>query len=272
MKKMTKVLAVLCALAMLLVVAGCSSDEDAGDNTSTNGSKAESQEADSADYNLIEDGKLIMGTNAEFPPFEYLEGEEVVGVDASLMKEVAMRLGLTLEIKNMEFDSLGAALDGNQIDVIAAGLTVDATRLETMDFTEGYYDASQTIIVKAGSEIKTKDDLKDKRIGVQQGTTGEKEAKALSPDGVSSLANGALAVEALLSDRVDAVIIDNNPALAYKTQHGDAITLIEGQFAAEEYAVAVKKGNKALLEAVDNALAEMKEDGTFDKLVGEFIK
>ena len=213
-----------------------------------------------------------MGTNAEFPPFEYFEGEEVVGVDASLMKEVAKRLGLTLEIKNMEFDSLGAALDGNQIDLIAAGLTVDATRLETMDFTEGYYDASQTIIVKADSAIKTKDDLKGKKIGVQQGTTGEKEAKALSPDGVSSLANGALAVEALLSDKVDAVIIDNNPAIAYKTQHGDAITLIEGQFDAEEYAVAVKKGNKALLEAVDKALAEMKADGTFDKLVGQFIK
>lgn len=271
MKKVTKVLAVLCALAMLLVVAGCSRDED-GDNTSKNSSKSESQGADKADYNLITDGKLIMGTNAEFPPFEYFEGEEVVGVDASLMKEVAKRLGLTLEIKNMEFDSLGAALDGNQIDLIAAGLTVDATRLETMDFTEGYYDASQTIIVKADSAIKTKDDLKGKKIGVQQGTTGEKEAKALSPDGVSSLANGALAVEALLSDKVDAVIIDNNPAIAYKTQHGDAITLIEGQFDAEEYAVAVKKGNKALLEAVDKALADMKEDGTFDKLVGQFIK
>lgn len=233
MKKVTKVLAVLCALAMLLVVAGCSRDEDAGDNTSKNSSKSESQGADKADYNLITDGKLIMGTNAEFPPFEYFEGEEVVGVDASLMKEVAKRLGLTLEIKNMEFDSLGAALDGNQIDLIAAGLTVDATRLETMDFTEGYYDASQTIIVKADSAIKTKDDLKGKKIGVQQGTTGEKEAKALSPDGVSSLANGALAVEALLSDKVDAVIIDNNPAIAYKTQHGDAITLIEGQFDAK---------------------------------------
>lgn len=114
--------------------------------------------------------------------------------------------------------------------------------------------------------------MKGKKIGVQQGTTGEKEAKALSPDGVSSLANGALAVEALLSDKVDAVIIDNNPAIAYKTQHGDAITLIEGQFEDEEYAVAVKKGNKALLEAVDKALADMKEDGTFDKLVGQFIK
>ena len=165
MKKVTKVLAVLCALAMLLVVAGCSRDED-GDNTSKNSSKSESQGADKADYNLITDGKLIMGTNAEFPPFEYFEGEEVVGVDASLMKEVAKRLGLTLEIKNMEFDSLGAALDGNQIDLIAAGLTVDATRLETMDFTEGYYDASQTIIVKADSAIKTKDDLKGKKIGV----------------------------------------------------------------------------------------------------------
>ena len=142
MKKVTKVLAVLCALAMLLVVAGCSRDED-GDNTSKNSSKSESQGADKADYNLITDGKLIMGTNAEFPPFEYFEGEEVVGVDASLMKEVAKRLGLTLEIKNMEFDSLGAALDGNQIDLIAAGLTVDATRLETMDFTEGYYDYRQ---------------------------------------------------------------------------------------------------------------------------------
>ena len=106
MKKVTKVLAVLCALAMLLVVAGCSRDED-GDNTSKNSSKSESQGADKADYNLITDGKLIMGTNAEFPPFEYFEGEEVVGVDASLMKEVAKRLGLTLEIKNMEFDSLG---------------------------------------------------------------------------------------------------------------------------------------------------------------------
>lgn len=267
MKKSFKILAVLMALAMMMCCfAGCqgNTDNDAGSNDGA---------AQTADLGLKTDGVLVMGTNAAFPPFEYEEGGEVVGLDADMMAEVAKRLNLTLEIKNMEFDSLPEALTANEIDCIAAGLTVNPEREETMAFTEGYYLASQTIIVKADSDITAADGLTDKKIGCQSGTTGQWMAEEYTDvANVIGYANGALAVEALLNGQVDAVIIDNNPAKEYGTQYDGQVTLLEGQFEDETYAVAVKKDNTALRDAIDGAIADMKADGTFDKIIETYIK
>ena len=256
MKKYLKAVSLFISAAMLLVsISGCSSTEKKLD--------------------LITQGKIVMGTNAEFPPFESVEGDGYTGVDVDLMKAIATKLGLEFEIKNMEFDSLSAALTGGSIDIIAAGFTIKPDREAVMDFTDTYYTAKQTLIVKSSSTYKTVADITNKglKIGVQSGTTGSFEAEELTEKtNIIGYKNGSLAVEALVNGTVDAVIIDNNPAKEYKTQKGDAITLIEDQFAEEEYAMAVKKGNSALLAAINKALADLKADGTFDTIVDKYIK
>ncbi len=264
MKKYARLLAAMLAvLMMVFCFAACG--EQPAEPTDT--------EIPAANLNLQTEGVLVMGTNAEFPPFEYEEGGAVVGLDAEMMQEAAKRLGVELEIKNMAFDSLPEALNAKEIDCIAAGLTVDPDREEVMSFTAGYYTASQTIIVKKDSNITAADGLTDKKIGCQSGTTGQWTAEDYTDvANIVPFANGALAVEALINGQVDAVIIDNNPAKEYGTQYGDQLTLIEDQFEPETYAVAVAKENTALCEAIDKAIAEMKADGTFDTIVAKYIK
>lgn len=271
MNQLMKILAIGVTASMAaFCFSGCGGSSA---TTSTASSSVTTTTAAAANYKLVTSGKLIMGTNAEFPPFEYMESNEVVGVDASIMEAVAKKLGLELEISNMDFDTLSVALGNKQIDVIAAGFTVTADREEAMDFSDSYYTAMQTIIVKSDSAIASKDDLSGKKIGVQTGTTGDIDAKDLTDDAnISRYGNGALAVEALLSGSVDAVIIDNNPAKEYKSQHSDALKLLENQFDGEDYAIAVQKGNSALQDAINTALAEMKADGSLQTIMDEYIK
>jgi polar amino acid transport system substrate-binding protein len=252
MKKTIKIMAAVLAMTLVMGAAGCSAKSSTGTKDPT---------------------KLVMGTNSAFPPFEYLEGGAVVGVDADLMAAIAKQMGITLTISDMEFDSLPTALANGQIDVIAAGFTVSPDREETMDFSSPYYTAAQTIIVATNSTIATVNDLKDKKIGVQSGTTGQTDAAGLTSDAnIKGFASGMLAVEALKNGQVDAVIIDNNPAKAYADENPDTIKLIEGQFAAEEYALAVKKGNSVLLNKINDALTKLKADGTFDAIISKYVK
>lgn len=266
MKKAVKLLALCMALMLLLCgLSACTSKDpvssDAGDKT--------------AAVKTIKEGKLVMGTNAAFPPFEMIENGEVVGVDAEMMAEVAKRLNLELEISDMEFESLPEALSTGSIDLIAAGFTARPDREETMDFTDGYYTARQTIIVKKDSAIQSLDDIKDKsmKIGAQAGTTGSFEAEELTEaDNILTYASGALAVEALLNGSIDVVIIDNNPAQQYAQEKSGEIRLIENQFEDENYVVAVKKGNSELQKAVNDAIDAMKKDGTFQTIIDKYIK
>jgi len=262
MKKLLKLSALCLTLVMMLgCLAACGGD---------GGSSADS--ADENALNLITPGKLVMGTNAAFPPFEYLEGTNVVGVDAEMLAAIAEKLGLELEISDVEFKSLPEMLSTKKIDVIAAGFTVKPEREETMDFTNTYYEAVQTIIVMKDSDIQSVDDVVGLKIGVQEGTTGLYEAEELTEEEkIVEFGNGALAVEALKNGTVDAVIIDNNPAKEYAAQSSE-IRLIEDQFEPEHYAMAVNKGNKALLDAINNALRDIKADGTFDAIIAKYIK
>lgn len=254
MKKLIKMMAMVIALALMIGAVGCAS-------------------LTKADSGTKDPKKLVMGTNAAFPPFEYLEGDAVVGVDADLMAAIAKELGLTLEISDMEFDSLPTALANGQIDIIAAGFTVNPDREETMDFSTPYYTAAQTIIISKDSAFTSADDLKDKLIGVQSGTTGQFAAEELtSTDNIKGFANGMLAVEALKNGQVDAVIIDNNPAKAYGDANIDTLKLIEGQFPNEDYAFAVKKGNAVLLKKINEALIKIKSNGTFDEIISKYVK
>lgn len=258
MKRLWKMLAMgTAAVLMVGSLAACSGGSD-------------------SELGLISEGKLVMGTNAYFPPFEYKENGEVVGVDVDIVKKIAEKLDLEFEVNgDIEFDSLPESLKARQIDLIAAGFTARADREEAMDFSDSYYTALQTIIVRSDSEYNSIEDLKDKnlRIGGQTGTTGMSEAEDLtSTENAKGYTNGALAVEDLLNGNLDAVIIDNNPAKEYKAQHEDEIKLLENQFEEEHYVIGVPKGNKALLDAVNNALQEMKDDGSLQEILDQYIK
>ena len=258
------------------VAADTTTAADVTDATDT-GDEADVTEAsentESEDIGTKDPTKLVMGTNAQFPPFEYTEGSTITGIDADLMAAIADELGVELVIEDMEFNSLPAALANGQIDIIAAGFTVNPDREETMDFTSTYYEARQTLIVLSDSGYTSIDDLTDKVIGGQDATTGllycatEYTADA----NIKAFANGMLAVEALLNGSVDGVIIDNNPAKVYGEKYAGQITLIEDQFDPEDYAMAVKKGNTVLQTRVNEALAAIIADGRFDEICSNHL-
>lgn len=223
----------------------------------------------------LADGILTVGTNAEFPPFEYVDDNgEPDGFDVALIKAIGEKLGVSVEVENMEFDSLVSSI-GNKIDVAIAGMTVTDERKKSVDFSDSYYDAVQYVIVPEGSEIATFDDLAGKAIGVQLGTTGDFIASD-DVDGASvSQYNKAVdAVNDLINGRVDCVIIDKNPALVFEAKFAGQVKAIDGaqfDFEVENYAIALPKGDTALADQINQALDELKADGTFDKLVEEYI-
>lgn len=276
---------VLLALAMTVALAGCGSSEKTAEDTTATASSGtgtedaadtESSDAEvSGESKVIADGVLTVGTNAEFPPFEYVGDDgEPDGFDMALIKAIGEKLNVDVEIENMEFNSLVASI-GSKIDVAIAGMTVTDERKNMVDFSDSYYEAVQYVIVAADSEIAGAGDLEGKSIGVQLGTTGDLIAEEIEGASVSQYNKAVDAVNDLINERVDAVIIDKNPAMVFSEKFGDDIKIIAGaefEFEPEEYAIAMPKGDAALVNAVNQALAEIKEDGTFDELVSEYIE
>ena len=216
--------------------------------------------------------KLVVGTNSEFPPFEYLENGEVVGIDMDIMKAIADKLGMELVISDMEFDALPTALATGQIDCIAAGFSADPTREETMDFSDSYYEASQSVLVPADSAIAAAADLNGKRLGAQSGTTGEQLATdTLTGADVKGYRSAMIAVQDMMNGNLDAVVVDSSPAQVIKDQYGNDVKLIEGLFEKEEYVIAVNKGNSDLLQKINGALRTVMEDGTFENIVKKYV-
>lgn len=219
------------------------------------------------------DNVLVVGTNAEFPPFEYIGDDgEPDGFDIALIKEAAKRMDMDVEVQNMEFNALIASI-GTKIDAAIAGMTITEERLEAVDFSEPYYEAVQYVIVSADSAIAAAEDLKNKKIGVQIGTTGETIANEIEGAAVQSYNKAVDAVNDLNNGRVDLVIIDRNPAKVFAEKFEGQVVALEGAqfgFEAEYYAIAFPKGSE-LTEKVNSVLAEMQADGTFDKLVAEYI-
>lgn len=220
---------------------------------------------------IKEKQKVIMGTNAAFPPFEEIKGNEVVGFDVEIAKLVAEELGVELVIQDMEFGQLMGAVNTGKIDFIAAGMTATEERAKQVDFSNGYFNSKQVIIVaESNNEITTADHLKGKKVGVQLGTTGDlfvswdEEIEAVQYD------KAAMAVADLVNGKVDAVIVDEEPAkLIAENQKG--VKLVEAPFIEEEYALAVKKGNEGLLLVINKVLDQMKQDGTYDALYTEYF-
>ena len=215
-----------------------------------------------------EDKVLTMATNAEFPPFEYLEGEKIVGADVEIAEAIAKKLGMTLEITNIDFDAALTGAATGKYDVAVAGITANDDRRKNMDFTKDYYTASQAIIVMADSEIKTAADLTGKTISCQEGTTGEQYLLDENYN-IQSFKTGAEAISALTSGKVAAVVIDDAVAKALSAKQEGKTVVLDEALTKENYAIATKKGNSELVEKINKALDELKADGT---LAGIFKK
>lgn len=274
MNKMKKIFAVVLAAVMCLAVAGCDK-KDSTDAAVTDSVVEQSVQTtateDNANNNTTTSGTLVMATNASFPPYEYYENEKIVGIDAEVAELIAQKLGMTLEIKDMEFGSIIGAVQTGTVDMGMAGMTVTEDRLVTVDFSDTYATAVQVIIVKEDSEIKSADDLEGKKIGVQENTTGDiYVTDDFGEESVKRYSKGNDAVAALSAGIVDAVIIDNEPAKNYVAAN-EGLKVLDTSYADEEYAIAVSKDNTELKEKINAALAELKEDGTLDSIVEKYI-
>jgi len=259
--KMKKLLGVLMVLALAcMVMAGCSSNKDSS-GTGSEGADTTAQKE-----------VLTMGTNAEFPPYEYYENDQIVGIDAEFAAAIAEKLGMELKIEDMAFDSIIPAVQSGKIDFGAAGMTVTEDRLANVDFTDSYYTGRQVIIVaEDNTEILGPDELAGKKIGVQQGTTGDIYASdEFGDENIERYSKGMEAVQALSQGKVDAVIIDDQPAQTFVSEN-EGLKLLDTEYAEEEYAMCFKKGNEELLEKVNAAIKELKDEGTFDTIVDKYI-
>ena len=247
----------LASIMMLGLLAGCSGS---GDN----------------ELGLVESGKLIMSTNAAFPPYEMTtDNGGFEGIDVEIAGEIAKKLDLELVVDDMDFDSALLAVQQGKSDIVMAGVSVTDERKLVMEFSDSYATGIQVVIVKEGSDV-TMDNLGEKMIGCQRGTTGyiyasdSPENGGYGEDHVTAFDNGASAVQALLNDQVDCVIIDSAPAAEY-VKANPGLTLLDGNWVEEEYAIGMNKNNAALKDAVNNALKELIEDGTVQQIIDKYI-
>ena len=219
-----------------------------------------------------DENTLVMATNATFPPYEYVEGDEIVGIDPEIAAAIADELGMELQIEDVDFDSIVAGVASGKYDMGMAGMTVDPDRLESVNFSDSYATGIQSIIVKEGSPIQSVDDLSSStKIGVQQGTTGAQyAADDYGQDAVVNFNKGADAVQALVTDKVDCVIIDNEPAKSF-VEANPGLKILDTEYAVEDYAICVAKDNDELLDKINDALARLKEDGTVDDIINKYI-
>jgi len=251
MKKSLRILALLFAFVMVVgVFAACKDDN-----------------------NTTEKPVLKVGTNPEFPPFEFLVGNDMDGFDIALMEALAEKMGMKVQWERMDFKALISAI-GSRIDVAIAGMTVTEERQLEVNFTDTYFEAKQYVLVAADNDsITSVEDLNGLKIGVQEGTTGDFIASDdIEGAVVSRYSKAVMAVQDLMAGNLDAVIIDRNPAMEFESLNADKIKIIGEDFFEDEfYAIAVAKNQTELLQKLNDALAEIKADGTFDALVEKYI-
>ena len=254
---MKKLLAIALAALMLFALAACGGNSTDADNGTS---------ADSTEKKV-----LTMATNAEFPPYEFYEGDKVVGIDAEVAALIAEKLGMELEIVDIAFDSIIPGVQSGKYDMGMAGLTVTDERLEKVNFSSSYATGVQSVIVKEDGAIKSLDDIAGKMIGVQTTTTGDIYASdEFGEDFVTKYNNGAAAVQALIAGKVECVIIDNEPAKSYVAAN-EGLTILETSYAVEDYAICFAKENTELKDSVNAALEELIADGKVKEIVDKYI-
>lgn len=270
---MKKFLSVLLASAMCLGIVGCGGNASSTSEETTEAAAGEATDV-VATVTTSQEGKLIWGTNAEFEPYEYMEGSEVVGIDAEIADAIAAKLGLEAQVENMDFDAIIPAVTTGKVDIGLAGMTVDEERLNNVNFSEPYVEAGQAIIVKENSGITSVADLNGKIVGVQKGTTGDEyvsdEANGVGVASVERFSNGPDATQSLLTDKIDAVVIDNEPAKKL-VENAQGLVKLEENLTSEQYAIAIPKENTELLDAVNGALKEMKENGELQAILDKYL-
>jgi polar amino acid transport system substrate-binding protein len=274
--KMKRIIALIAAATMVFSMAACGSSDSAatdGADTDTQVSAAEETES-SEDADAVEatDGDtLVMATNATFPPYEYQEGDEIVGIDVEIAQAIADDLGKKLVIDDIDFDSIITSVQSGKADMGIAGMTVNEERLKNVNFSDSYATGVQVIIVPEDSDITGPDDLEGKYIGVQQGTTGHLYCSDdYGDDYVMAYQNGTSAVEALKTGKVDCVVIDNEPAKAFVAAN-EGLKILDTEYVVEDYAIAIAQDNDELLEQVNATLARLKEDGTLQAIIDKYI-
>ena len=242
--KFSRILCGIIASAMVLAFTGCKNDG--------------------------EKSTLVMATNAEFPPYEYRDGDKIVGIDAEIAQAIAEDMGLELVIEDMAFDSIIAAIQSGKADIGVAGMTVSEDRLASVNFSDPYTTAAQVVIVKEGSAVSSPDDLSGKTVGVQLGTTGDIYAEDIENATVERYNKGFEAVQSLLQDKVDAVIIDREPAKVFVSEN-EGLVILDEEYTIEDYAIAVSKDNEALLADINASLARLKASGKLDEIINKYI-
>ena len=277
---MKKILALMLALCMVFALAACGTPAaDPTDAPATDAAQTEAPEATDAVEETpaaeggltIVEGKLTMSTNAQFPPYEMTTDDGgFEGIDVEIATAIAEKLGLELDILDMDFDSALLAVQQGKSDIVMAGVTVNDDRLLVMDFSTSYANGVQVVIVKEGSGI-TIDNMGEGLIGTQRGTTGNIYCTDdYGEEHVMAYDDGFTAVQALMNGQVDCVVIDNAPAQEF-VKNNAGLTILDTEYANEDYAIGLNKGNTALLDAINTALNELISDGTVQSIVDKYI-
>ena len=274
---MKKALSLMTAAALALSLAACgstaSSEAASSDAASSEAASSEAaSETETAELSTVEPGKLIMSTNAAFPPYEMTtDSGEFEGIDIETAQAIADKLGLELQIDDMDFDAALLAVQQGKSDMVMAGVTVTDERQNVMDFTDSYATGIQSIIVKEDSDIASVDDLAGKKIGTQRGTTGYLYCSDdFGDENVVAYDDGLTAVQMLNNGQVDCVVIDNAPAKEFVAAN-PGLKLLDTAYVEESYAIGVGKGNTGLKDAINTALEELKADGTLQAIVDKYI-
>ena len=278
---MKKALSLMTAAALVLSLAACgstassaaSSEAVSSDAASSETASSEAaSETETAELSTVEPGKLIMSTNAAFPPYEMTtDSGEFEGIDIETAQAIADKLGLELQIDDMDFDAALLAVQQGKSDMVMAGVTVTDERQNVMDFTDSYATGIQSIIVKEDSDIASVDDLAGKKIGTQRGTTGYLYCSDdFGDENVVAYDDGLTAVQMLNNGQVDCVVIDNAPAKEFIAAN-PGLKLLDTAYVEEDYAIGVGKGNTELKDAINTALEELKPDGTLQAIVDKYI-
>ena len=283
---MKKILALMLALCMVFALAACgeaASDPSAAPESEAPASEAPASEAPASEapaseepaadgeFTTIVEGKLTMSTNAQFPPYEMTTDDGgFEGIDVEIATAIAEKLGLELDILDMDFDSALLAVQQGKSDIVMAGVTVNEDRLLVMDFTDSYATGVQVVIVKEGSDV-TMDNMGEGLIGTQRGTTGNIYCTDdYGEEHVVAYDDGFTAVQALVNGQVDCVVIDNAPAQEF-VKNNAGLAILDTEYANEDYAIGVNKGNTALLDAINGALEELIADGTVQSIIDKYI-
>lgn len=273
---MKKALSLMTAAALVLSLAACGSTASSAASSEAASPEAASSEAasetETAELSTVEPGKLIMSTNAAFPPYEMTtDSGEFEGIDIETAQAIADKLGLELQIDDMDFDAALLAVQQGKSDMVMAGVTVTDERQNVMDFTDSYATGIQSIIVKEDSDIASVDDLAGKKIGTQRGTTGYLYCSDdFGDENVVAYDDGLTAVQMLNNGQVDCVVIDNAPAKEFIAAN-PGLKLLDTAYVEESYAIGVGKGNAELKDAINTALEELKADGTLQAIVDKYI-